>query len=255
MRVTLDAQHATPLRQALTRDCGDQPWTMRVEPLHGTGRVRLALYLPKAAVGDAIQRVTALEPSAQFGHLLEVPNVPTDGWQDLMQPVQRAKANGRDGHSSGRMVEDSLAKLIPPSHVLIGLEVASRRALFDEVAVRVERLDGIPASAVIRGLEEREAMGSTGLGQGVAVPHGQIKGLHRVIVLYVRPVTPISFDSPDGLPVSDVVVLFVPEWANTTHLHLLADVAQCFCDRDFRERLHACRDPQAVCRLFSEYQA
>src|ERR1700737_604451 len=67
MRVTLDAQHATPLRQALIRDCGDQPWTIRVEPLHGTGRLRLSLYLPKDAVSGAIQRVAHLVPAAEVG--------------------------------------------------------------------------------------------------------------------------------------------------------------------------------------------
>jgi nitrogen PTS system EIIA component len=106
---------------------------------------------------------------------------------------------------------------------------------------------------VTAALETREALGSTGLGQGVAVPHGQIKGLRRAIVLYVRPATLIPFDAPDGHPVADVVVLLVPEWANTTHLHLLADVAQRFCDHHFRERLHACVDAQDVCQLFVGY--
>src|ERR1700722_8184127 len=78
MRVTLDAQHATPLRQALIRDCGDQQWTIRVAPLHGTGRVRLSLYLPKTAVNGAIQRVAHIAPTAELGQLFEVPDAPTD---------------------------------------------------------------------------------------------------------------------------------------------------------------------------------
>src|ERR1700759_5330199 len=60
MRVTLDAQHVTPLRQALIRDCAGQPWTIRVTPLHGTQRLRLSLYLPRDAVSGAIQRVAHL---------------------------------------------------------------------------------------------------------------------------------------------------------------------------------------------------
>ena len=60
MHVTLDAQHATPLRQALIRDCAGQPWTIRLVPLYGTDRVRLSLYLPKEAVSGAIQRVAHL---------------------------------------------------------------------------------------------------------------------------------------------------------------------------------------------------
>ncbi|MGA3251081.1 MAG: PTS sugar transporter subunit IIA, partial [Paraburkholderia sp.] len=80
MHVTLDAQHATPLRQALIRDCGDQPWTIRVAPLPGTGRVRLSLYLPKTAVNGAIQRVAHIAPTAELGQLFEVPDAPTDVW-------------------------------------------------------------------------------------------------------------------------------------------------------------------------------
>jgi PTS system nitrogen regulatory IIA component len=108
---------------------------------------------------------------------------------------------------------------------------------------------------VTAGLAAREALGSTGLGQGVAVPHGQIKGLREAMVLYVRPATPIAFDAPDGKPVSDIVALLVPKWANTTHLRLLADVAERFCDHQFREQLHACGDAHAVCQLFVEYVA
>src|SRR5260370_29303243 len=73
MHVTLDAQHATPLRQALIRDCAGQPWTIRLVPLHGTGRVRLSLYLPKDAVSAAIQRVAHLPPTSELGQLLEIP--------------------------------------------------------------------------------------------------------------------------------------------------------------------------------------
>jgi PTS system nitrogen regulatory IIA component len=116
-----------------------------------------------------------------------------------------------------------------------------------------EQRFGLSAATVIAGLKAREALGSTGLVQGGAVPHGQIKGLRRAMALYIRPATPILFDAPDGNPVADVVVLLVPEWANTTHLHLLADVAQRFCDHHFREQLHACVDAQAVCQLFAGY--
>jgi PTS system nitrogen regulatory IIA component len=116
-----------------------------------------------------------------------------------------------------------------------------------------EQRFGLPAATVIAGLEARESLGSTALGQGVAVPHGRIKGLRRAITLYVRPTTPIPFDAPDGNPVGDVVVLLVPETANSTHLHLLADVAQRFCDHHFREQLHPCVDAQAVRQLFVGY--
>ncbi|MGF6545773.1 PTS sugar transporter subunit IIA [Paraburkholderia youngii] len=89
----------------------------------------------------------------------------------------------------------------------------------------------------------------------MAVPHGQIKGLRGALVLSVRPVMPIQFGAPDGGPVTDLVVLFVPEWANMTHLHLLAEVAERFCDQRFRERLRDCVDPHAVFQLFADFEA
>jgi PTS system nitrogen regulatory IIA component len=253
MHVTLDAQHATPLRQALIRDCTGQPWTIRLAPLPGTDRMRLSLYLPRDAVSGAIQRVVHLAPTAELGQLFEVPDTPTDAWRDLMNPASPPGADPATQPDEMAAGEDSIAQLLSRDQVLLGLDVANRASLFVQLGHFCEQRFGLPAATVIAGLEAREALGSTGLGQGVAVPHGQIKGLRRAMALYVRPATPIPFDAPDGNPVADVVVLLVPEWANTTHLHLLADVAQRFCDHHFRERLHACVDAQAVCQLFVGY--
>jgi PTS system nitrogen regulatory IIA component len=260
MHVTLDEQHATPLRQALIRDCGDQPWTIRIAPLPGTGRVRLSLYLPKTAVHGALQSVAQLVPGAELGQLFEVPDAPTDVWRGLMHAESTPHADL--SHQPGEAVPegsdtagDALAQLISRDHVLLGLNAANRQALFAELGRFFEQHHGLPAAMVTAGLETREALGSTGLGQGVAVPHGQIKGLRQALALYVRPATPIPFEAPDGKPVTDMVVLLVPQWANSTHLRLLADVAQRFCDHHFREQLHACIDPQAVCQLFVGYDA
>ncbi|SAL33586.1 nitrogen regulatory IIA protein [Caballeronia udeis] len=254
MHITLDAQHATPLRQALIRDCAGQPWTIRLVPLYGTDRVRLSLYLPREAVSGAIQRVAHLAPDAEVGQLFEIPQTPTVAWRDLMHPVSPPSLDPA-GQSDDMTPGNALAQLLAQDHVLLGLEVASRESLFAHLGRFCEHHFGLPAATVIAGLAARESLGSTALGQGVAVPHGQIKGLRRAIALYVRPATPIPFDAPDGNTVSDLVVLLVPESANSTHLHLLADVAQRFCDHHFREQLHACVDAQAVCQLFVGYNA
>lgn len=254
MRITLDAQHATPLRQALIRDCGDQQWTIRVTPLHGTGRVRLSLYLPRDAVKGAIQRLAHLAPAAEMGQLLEIPAAPTDAWRDLMDGERQARADSPAGGVDAAEKGDTLAQLLSPHHVLLGLDAADREALFVQFGRFFEQHYGLPAADVTAGLSAREALGSTGLGQGVAVPHGQVRTLRQAMAFYVRPARPIPFDAPDGKPVSDVVVLLVPEWANSTHLRLLADVAQRFCDHRFRELLHGCLDPGAVCQLFASYE-
>jgi nitrogen PTS system EIIA component len=255
MHVTLDAQHATPLRQALIRDCAGQPWTIRLVPLYGTGRVRLSLYLPKEAVSNAIQRVAHLAPTAELGQLIEVPHAPTEAWRDLMHPASPPNVDPAGQSDEMATGNGTLARLLAQDHVLLGLDLASRESLFVHLGRFCEQRFGLPAATVIASLGARESLGSTALGQGVAVPHGQIKGLRQAVTLYVRPKAPIPFDAPDGNPVSDVVVLFVPESATSMHLHLLADVAQRFCDRHFREQLHACVDAQAVCRLFVSYNA
>ena len=258
MRITLDAQHATPLRRALIRDCAGQPWTIRVTPLHGTDRVRLALYLPRTALKSAMQCVTDLVPKAEIAQLLEVPEAPTDAWRRLMHPgAWHAVANvgPRGLREEGSRDKDTIAHRLIADHVLLGVEAADRQSLFARLGEFLAHRYELEAASVVAGLAAREALGSTALGQGVAVPHGQIKGLQEALVLYVRPVVPIPFDAPDGIPVSDMVVLFVPEWANMTHLHLLAEVAERFCDHRFREQLHACADPHAVCALFAAFEA
>ncbi|MFM0022036.1 PTS sugar transporter subunit IIA [Paraburkholderia azotifigens] len=256
MRVTLDAQHVTPLRRALTRDCAGQPWTIRIATLPHTDRVQLSLYLPKDAVNGAIQQVTRIAPAAQFGHLFEIPDTPTDGWRDLLRATSWAQAASalRPAKPPVKTSDDdgeTLERLLSPGNVLLDTDSANRAALFAQLGAFCETHYGVPAGQVIEGLNTREALGSTGLGQGVAVPHSQIEGLLTAVVLYVRPRMPLDFDAPDAKPVSDVIALLVPEGANTMHLNLLADVAQRFCDQHFRERLHACGTASEVCRLFS----
>lgn len=253
MRITLDAEQATPVRQALIRDCAGQPWTIRVAPLHSVGRVRLSLYLPRHAVDGAMRQVAELAPSAQWTQLLDVPDAPTDAWRELTHPAPTSRSGRVSQSDEADTNLNALAQLLREDHVLLNANVATKDALFSLVAGFVEHHYGFPAANIAAGLTAREALGSTGLGQGVAVPHGQINGLRDAMALYVRPAVPIPFDAPDGAPVSNVVVLLVPEWANSTHLHLLADVAQRFCDHQFRALLDACTDAQAVCALFSGY--
>jgi nitrogen PTS system EIIA component len=251
--VTLDAQHATPLRQALIRDCADQPWTIRVTQLHQSGRVRLSLYLPKAAVARAMQRVTDLEPKAEFGQLLEIPPAPTEAWPDLTHSGRLLHAEAHGRRKDDEAEENALVRLISEAHVLLGLEAANRDELFAQLGRCVEQRYGLASEVVTASLRAREALGSTGLGKGVAVPHGQIKGLRTAMAFYIRPAAPLPFDAPDGQGVTDLIALLVPEQATTSHLHLLADIAGRFCDHHFREQLQRCRDAHAVCQLFAQY--
>ena len=136
-----------------------------------------------------------------------------------------------------------IAKLLPPSNILLNLEVTSKKRLFEQAGLLFENNQGIARSLVFDSLFARERLGSTGLGQGVAIPHGRIKGLKEPVGAFVRLATPVAFDAPDGRPVSLVFVLLVPEHATELHLQILSEVAQMLSDRELRECLAADADP------------
>ena len=114
----------------------------------------------------------------------------------------------------------------------------------------MEREYSMPRALVAESLTRRELAGSTGLGEGVAIPHARIKDLERIHALYARLNSPIPFDAPDGKPVSDILVLLVPKQATEEHLIILAEATQMFSDRRFREHLHVCKDTLEVKGLF-----
>jgi nitrogen PTS system EIIA component len=144
-----------------------------------------------------------------------------------------------------------LADLLAPENVLLDLDVNNKRRLFELIALESElRYDLVP-TVTIDSLLAREKLGSTGLGQGIAIPHGRIRGLERSIGYFARPKEPIAFQSPDGLPVRDIFVLLVPEAATDAHLQILSELAQRFSNRSFRDALSAAKDAATVHALFS----
>ena len=100
----------------------------------------------------------------------------------------------------------------------------------------------------------REKLGSTGLGQGIAIPHGRIKGLKTPIGAFCRLVTPVQFDAPDGKPVGLNFVLLVPEAATQRHLEILSEIAELLSDRDLREKLKTEQDAEKVHELISRWE-
>jgi PTS system nitrogen regulatory IIA component len=92
------------------------------------------------------------------------------------------------------------------------------------------------------------------LGQGVAIPHGRVKGLRDAIAAFVKTTNPIAFDAPDGQPVNLIFVLLVPERATDLHLQLLGELAQMFSDPSFREKLQTSTDPTVILQLFTEWK-
>lgn len=149
---------------------------------------------------------------------------------------------------------NQIVKLLPPTNIVLGLEASSKKRVFEHAGLLFENHQGIARSMVYDALFAREKLGSTGLGQGIAIPHGRIKGLKEAVGGFLRLADPVQFDSPDGKPVSLLFVLLVPEAATERHLQILSELAQMFSDRGFRERLAAAQDPAEIHSLFTNWQ-
>lgn len=143
-----------------------------------------------------------------------------------------------------------LANILATPQVLLDLDASSKKRVFEHAGMLFERELGIARAVVFDSLFAREKLGSTGLGQGIAIPHGRIKGLRQAAGALVRLATPIPFDSPDGRPVNLLFVLLVPEQATEEHLQILSELAQRFSERSFRESLLAVTDADAAVALF-----
>jgi nitrogen PTS system EIIA component len=144
-----------------------------------------------------------------------------------------------------------ISQLLPESHIQLDIAASSKKRVFEQAGLVFENHDGVACATVFDSLFAREKLGSTGLGQGIAIPHGRIKGLKQAIGAFFRLTDAIPFDSPDGRPVSLLFVLLVPEQATEQHLQILSELATRFADRSFRESLIGAADPTAVRALFA----
>lgn len=150
---------------------------------------------------------------------------------------------------------NKIAELLPAANIVLDLDADTKSRLFDATGELFERTSGLARAAVTASLAARERLGSTGLGQGIAIPHGRIKGLAKATGAFVRLRTPIAFDSPDGRPVAQVFVLLVPEQATEAHLQLLSELAQMFSERRFRDKLASASDTAELARVFQAWEA
>ena len=148
-----------------------------------------------------------------------------------------------------------VAELFSAEDVLLDLDAKDKASVFEEVAKLFERRHGIAPDLVVEKLTARERIGSTGLGNGVAVPHARIDGLSQAVVAVVRPRAPIPFDAPDEKLVSDVVVFLVPKQSTDQCLLILAEIAQMFSDQAFLQRLRACMSATQVHDLFAGWRS
>ncbi|GAA4337712.1 PTS sugar transporter subunit IIA [Pigmentiphaga soli] len=147
-----------------------------------------------------------------------------------------------------------ISRILPPSNILLDLEVTSKKRVFEQVGLLFENNHGIARSVVFDSLFSRERLGSTGLGHGVAIPHGRIKGLDEAIAAFVRLAHPIGFEAPDGKPVQMMVFLLVPEQATQQHLEILSELAQMLSNKTLRETLAGESSASAVHALLTHWE-
>ena len=148
-----------------------------------------------------------------------------------------------------------LAAILPPSQVLVRVEVTSKKRAFEEAGLLFEDLHGLSRALVADSLFARERLGSTGLGHGVAIPHGRIKGLKSPMAAVFQLAQPIGFDAPDEQPVNLLIFLLVPEASTQKHLEILSEIAELLSDSALREKIKSCDDAVELHRIISTWNS
>ena len=148
-----------------------------------------------------------------------------------------------------------LSQILPPAQVLVSVEATSKKRAFEEAGLLFENQHGMNRALITDSLFARERLGSTGLGHGVAIPHGRIKGLKAPMAAVFQLHTPIGFDAPDEQAVALLIFLLVPEAATQKHLEILSEIAELLSDSALREKLKVTADAAALHQLLSSWQS
>ena len=139
-----------------------------------------------------------------------------------------------------------LTDLIAPDAVIPALKVISKKQALQELAVKAATLTGQNERAILEVLMQREKLGSTAVGNGIAIPHGKLPKLQKLFGLFARLGRPIDFEALDGQPVDLIFLLLAPEGAGADHLKALARVARALRDPDIVHKLRASQDAEAL---------
>jgi len=148
-----------------------------------------------------------------------------------------------------------LSQILPPSQVLVHVEATSKKRAFEEAGLLFENQHGMNRALITDSLFARERLGSTGLGHGVAIPHGRIKGLKAPMAAVFLLQAPIGFDAPDEQAVALLIFLLVPEAATQKHLEILSEIAELLSDSALREQLKASADAETLHHLIASWQS
>ncbi|MDB6177221.1 PTS IIA-like nitrogen regulatory protein PtsN [Paracoccus sp. Z330] len=147
-----------------------------------------------------------------------------------------------------------LSEILKPEAVRSLGQVTSKKRLFQELADLANAEYKLPQSEVLDALQERESLGPTGVGQGVALPHARLHGLDRVVGLFLRLEKPLDFDAVDRQPVDLIFALLAPETSGVDHLKALALVSRTLRDADLRNKLRSNDNQAALYAVLSAAQ-
>jgi PTS system nitrogen regulatory IIA component len=139
-----------------------------------------------------------------------------------------------------------LTDLVAPDAIIPALNVNSKKQVLQELAAKAAALSAQSERAILEALQQRERLGSTGVGNGIAIPHGKLPKLNKVFGLFVRLEQPIDFDALDGQPVDLIFLLLAPESAGADHLKALARVARLLRNGEIARKLRESRDAEAL---------
>jgi PTS system nitrogen regulatory IIA component len=145
-----------------------------------------------------------------------------------------------------------IADLLSPSAVMARLKAANKKQVLQEMSEKAAALTGLPERRIFETLNERERLGSTGMGQGIAIPHGRLAGIQKMTGLFALLEAPVEFDSMDDQPVDLVFLLLAPEGAGADHLKALARVSRLLRNHSLCEKLRGSSDAGAILALLTE---
>jgi nitrogen PTS system EIIA component len=145
-----------------------------------------------------------------------------------------------------------ISDLLAPNAVLASVKAQSKKQLLQELSERAAAVTGLPERRIFETLIERERLGSTGMGQGIAIPHGRMAGLPKIVGLFARLEAAIPYDAVDGQPVDLVFLLLAPEDAGADHLKALARVSRLLRNQQACEKLRAASKPEVLYALLTE---
>jgi len=148
-----------------------------------------------------------------------------------------------------------LSAILPAAQVLVSVDATSKKRAFEEAGLLFETQHGLNRALITDSLFARERLGSTGLGHGVAIPHGRIKGLKQPLAAVFQLAHPIGFDAPDEQPVSLMIFLLVPEAATQKHLEILSEIAELLSDAALREQMKTRTDAAELHALIAGWQS